>query len=321
MQPLITVIIPVYKVEKYLRKCIESVLSQTYTNLEIFLVDDGSPDKCGEICDEYAVKDSRIKVIHKENGGLSSARNAALDVMTGQYLVFVDSDDWIPDDSLQTMYDALIRSGADMAIGNIISVTESGETYVQYCPSEIEMVESGKEIFNTMNQPCASNRLYKAKLYENIRFPDGKLYEDAFVYHHILEKVNTLVFSGKPNYYYLKRNSSIMRSPYTSKNMDVLEAVVDQADTLDRNGLHEIAMEKRMFLYSQLAVSYAFLNKADSAGIRRRNEFAEIYKQAYPELMSYQKGNIKQQIRLFSLRYFPKIHTLLWGKKMPFGLG
>ncbi len=319
--PEISVIVPVYKVEKYLDKCVKSILNQTFGDFELFLVDDGSPDRCPEMCDEWAKNDSRIKVIHKKNGGLSDARNVALDVMTGKYVCFVDSDDWIPDDSLQTMYDAIIDSGADLAIGNMIGVTEDGETFKQYWPAEEKKVETGKNKFYSMNQPCAQNRLYKSYIFQTLRFPVGKLYEDAFVFHHILENVESIVFTGKTNYFYLIRSNSIMRNKYTVRNMDLIEAVIDQADTLDKNEMHEMAMEKRMFIYSQLSAAYAFLDKSDTVAIKRREEFVQVYKRIYPELMYYQKSNNKQRIRLFLLRYFPELHTLVWGRKMPISLG
>ena len=132
--PQISVIVPVYKVEKYIHKCVDSILAQTFTDFELWLVDDGSPDHCGAICDEYAQIDTRVKVIHKKNGGLSDARNAALDVMNGKYIFFVDSDDWISEDALEIMYSALERTGAKVATGNIVSVREDGTEQALYSP-------------------------------------------------------------------------------------------------------------------------------------------------------------------------------------------
>ena len=117
MEDLITVIVPVYKVEKYIRKCIESIINQTYKNIEIILVDDGSPDDCGKICDEYAKKDNRIKAIHKENGGLSDARNKALDLTNGKYVIFVDSDDYIEKNAIEYLYQLMQKYNTDIAIG------------------------------------------------------------------------------------------------------------------------------------------------------------------------------------------------------------
>ena len=122
---LVSIIVPVYKVEKYLDKCIESIVGQTYENLEIILVDDGSPDNCPAMCDRWAEKDSRIKVIHKENGGLSSARNAGLDACTGEYIYFLDSDDYIAENCIEMLFNTIISDGSDMCIGNLMSVDES----------------------------------------------------------------------------------------------------------------------------------------------------------------------------------------------------
>ena len=116
-QPLVSIIVPIYKVEPYLRRCLDSIVNQSYTNLEIILVDDGSPDNCPQICDEYASKDNRIKVIHKKNGGLSDARNAGLDICKGEYISFVDSDDWVDEKYIETLLDLAIKENVDIAIG------------------------------------------------------------------------------------------------------------------------------------------------------------------------------------------------------------
>ena len=141
MNELISVIVPVYKVEPYLRRCIDSIISQTYHNLEIILVDDGSPDNCGAICDEYAEKDTRVRVIHKSNGGLSDARNAGLDIMTGDYVAFVDSDDWIDKQHLSSMY-ALVNGGADIAVSDVRRIL-TDETEI--CRSYFAQAACGRE--------------------------------------------------------------------------------------------------------------------------------------------------------------------------------
>lgn len=129
--PLISVIVPVYHVEKYLTKCVDSICSQTYDNLEIILVDDGGDDMCPSICDEYKKIDSRIKVIHKKNGGLSDARNAGLDIATGQYLYFVDSDDYIDDHTIEFLYASIVANGSDIAVCEYVRVSEDGEKYTK----------------------------------------------------------------------------------------------------------------------------------------------------------------------------------------------
>ena len=184
MNDLISVIVPVYDVERYLARCIDSILAQTYQNLEIFLVDDGSPDRCGEICDAYAEKDNRIQVIHKKNGGLSDARNAALDICTGEYISFVDSDDYVSDDFIETMHHAIKDYQAKLAVCGIMKFDESGKISVDYAPSDTEKCVSGEEMVEmTIWRPAAWNKLYHRSLFEGIRYPFGKLYEDLFVYH------------------------------------------------------------------------------------------------------------------------------------------
>ena len=145
MEPLISVIVPIYKVEAYLRDCVDSILAQTYRNLEVILVDDGSPDNCGAICDEYAEKDSRVTVLHKVNGGLSDARNAGMAACGGEYLMFVDSDDWLAEDSVATLYELICRTGAELAIGGRERV-EDGSGAVLH--SEFD----GTETVHTMNR-------------------------------------------------------------------------------------------------------------------------------------------------------------------------
>ena len=166
MEDLITVIVPVYKVEKYIRRCIESIINQTYRNLEIILVDDGSPDDCGKICDEYAKKDNRIKVIHKENGGLSDARNKALDLANGKYVIFVDSDDYIEKNAIGYLYKLIQKYNTDIAIGLVNSIYD-GEKNSILKNKESNIKVYNKEqaletmLYNTEFTNMACNKHYK----------------------------------------------------------------------------------------------------------------------------------------------------------------
>ena len=237
---LISVIVPVYKVEKYLRKCVDSILVQTYKNLEIILVDDGSPDNCGKICDEYAAKDSRIKVIHQQNGGLSAARNAGLDIATGEYIGFVDSDDYIAPDMYEKLYEALKKAGADLAVCNFIYV-DSGGNDLKYYPPYPSKIYKGKDIMRLFAESdCVCfvttvNRLYKKQLFFNLRFEIGKTNEDEFIAHKIFCQCNTVVFIENTFYYYLKREDSIMGSPVTIKRADGVEAIYNRLQYLKEN--------------------------------------------------------------------------------------
>ena len=214
MEDLISIIIPVYKVEKYIYKCIDSVLNQTYKNLEIILVDDGSPDKCPEICEEYAKKDNRIKIIHKKNGGLSDARNAGLKVATGKYIGFVDSDDYIEKDMYQVLYNNIIKTNSDISIVNLKEVKENEiiENNVKDEQNTIEYtkLEGLKKLIENKIKSYAWNKLYKKEILNNIEFPVGRKMEDLAVMHKIFEKANKIVYTDKIEYYYLQRGDSIL---------------------------------------------------------------------------------------------------------------
>lgn len=223
----ISVIVPVYKVESYLHKCIDSILNQTYTNLEIILVDDGSPDRCPAICDEYAEKDQRIRVIHKKNGGLSDARNAGLDIMTGDYVAFVDSDDWIEPDMYETLIASLCMFNADMAFGGVADDLEQNGTV-----TEVKTSNYGEKPFSE-NKLAAMKRyfygswaawdkLYKAELFDEIRYPLGEINEDEAIVLQLLEHCEIVCYTNKVFYHYIRRmdGHSITTSSFSVKKLD-----------------------------------------------------------------------------------------------------
>lgn len=234
--PLVTVIVPVYKVEKYLGKCVDSILNQTYSNLEIILVDDGSPDNCGALCDNYAIKDKRVIVIHQENKGLSEARNAAIDIASGEYITFVDSDDWIDLNFIEYLSNLLIKEKAQIAVTSLINVFEDGTT--QKNTNESSLIKLNKiealscYLFNGYLTPCACGKLYKKDLWDNIRFPAGKLFEDQFTIYKVLEKAETVIFYPNDFYFYLKREGSIGHTLFSKKSYDLYEAINIQHDYL-----------------------------------------------------------------------------------------
>ena len=225
MKDLISVIVPVYKVEQYLDECVASIVAQTYPNLEIILVDDGSPDRCPEICDVWAQKDKRIKVIHKFNGGLSDARNAGLELASGEYIAFVDSDDWISPDMYVTMHKAMREANADICSCGIV------EAYPEYQQSRNlpELVGDSEEILqllyaDTLYPVMAWNKLYHSEHWKNLRFPTGKICEDAFTTYQLVDKAEKIVQINTPLYFYRIRENSIMTSAFSRKRMDEEEA-------------------------------------------------------------------------------------------------
>lgn len=222
---LISVIIPVYKVEDYLEICIKSVIKQTVTDLEIILVDDGSPDQCSKICDLWAHKDSRIKVIHKENGGLSDARNAGLNVAQGKYISFVDSDDWIAPNMYEIMLKALEKEQADICACGIMGCYPSKNVPMPVCP----IVGDSKSIFSMLYSEAlypvaACNKLYKRKCWSELRFPKGKICEDAFTTYRLIDQAKRIVQIENVLYFYRIRPNSIMTAKFRTQRMDEEEA-------------------------------------------------------------------------------------------------
>ena len=229
MDALISVIVPIYKVEAYLPRCLDSIVNQTYRNLEIILVDDGSPDGCGAICDEYAKRDARIRVIHKKNGGVSSARNAGLDIMRGEYLMFVDPDDWISQDAVQVLYDRLIQDGSDMAVGKHTDAYEDGTQNDSFCKWMKDAYYSVHEFIGRKTDshyiPVSSwGKLIKSDVYINIRFPEVRHAEDLMVFPVVLENMNKISTVDYLVYYYFQRENSMTHSMNEDARKECLQA-------------------------------------------------------------------------------------------------
>lgn len=230
MPQLISVIVPIYKVEAYLGKCVESILNQTYANLEIILVDDGSPDGCGRICDGYAEKDSRVTVIHKENGGISSARNAGLDICKGAYISFVDSDDFISPYFIEVLYNSLRTTGSEIAsVMRGVDFTDAGEGEVQLIRNaadcSVTAVTSREAIRRMMYQRIPNGapwRLYDRRVFETVRFPENCIFEDAATTHRAFMGAERIALTDAPIYAYRHRPGSIIRSAFTPSKLDCI---------------------------------------------------------------------------------------------------
>lgn len=222
---MISVIVPVYNVEQYLDRCVNSIIHQTYRDLEIILVDDGSPDQCPQMCDEWSKKDNRIKVIHKKNGGLSSARNAGLDIASGDYIAFVDSDDYIDNQMLELMLDAAERNNAPVVCCGRIRVTTSTKVEMFTLPQEKIFTgeEAIKEIFlSRAVEEAAWDKLYRAEIFANRRFPLGEINEDIVQTINILGSCDRIVHVGRALYYYCENYGSITKSGYNKNKAVVL---------------------------------------------------------------------------------------------------
>lgn len=218
--PSISVIVPVYKVEKLLHRCVDSILYQTFNDFELILVDDGSPDNCGKICDEYAKNDRRVRVIHKENGGLSSARNAGIDIAYGNYFCFVDSDDMIHPQMLSLLFSSIKKHDADVVSTRYITFSKNipiFESIEQVRESVLQREDFLNQLYPEHFEQIgisAWGKLYKRNLFEQIRYPEGKIYEDLHIYLSLLQLCQKIVVLDKPMYCYFLGNISITKSNY-----------------------------------------------------------------------------------------------------------
>ncbi|MGL5933460.1 MAG: glycosyltransferase family 2 protein [Cetobacterium sp.] len=223
MNPKISIIVPVYKVEKYLAKCIDSILAQTFKNFEVILVNDGSPDRCGEICDEYAKKDNRIKVIHKENGGQASARNIGLDIAKGSYIGFLDSDDWIEPTMYEVLYELSINNNSEISIVGTRLISSKKDIQVD----DFELVKiftrerAMKEVLSGKYfNEVVWGKLFKKELFNDLKFKEKIKYEDTDFLYKVIDKANSLSYSSSKLYNYLIREGSTMDLAFKEISID-----------------------------------------------------------------------------------------------------
>ncbi|MCI7737040.1 MAG: glycosyltransferase [Clostridiales bacterium] len=238
--PTISVIVPVYKVELYLRRCIDSILGQTFTDFELILVDDGSPDNCGAICDEYAQKDLRVHVIHQENRGVSAARNAGIDWAfahsDSEWISFVDSDDWVHPKMLECLMNATMEHNVMLSVcgyvetdGEVPEIQAAQLDAQTWFPENFFILKNGNAIIPW-------GKLYKKRLFEKQRFPEGRIHEDEFATYKVLFACRSIAAISAPLYYYFKNSDSITKSGWTPKRFDKLDALDEQADFFRMNG-------------------------------------------------------------------------------------
>lgn len=245
--PLISVIVPVYRVEKYLERCVKSILSQTYKNLEVILVDDGSPDQCPAICDACAEKDARVKVIHQENKGLSGARNAGIDAASGEYLAFVDSDDYVSPHFIEELYQLLQDTGC--AIGQCRFSYVKGDGLVEESDSAF-CIYRGESLMEQLYGPeekatcfvVAWNKLYRAELFKEtgIRYPEGRIHEDEATTYRLFHEAKKLAFLDRALYGYYTENGGSITSVFSAKRLQWLTAHEERIAFFKKNGYEKL---------------------------------------------------------------------------------
>lgn len=299
METAISVIVPIYRVEKFLPQCIESVLNQTFTDFELILVDDGSPDRCPEICDETAKRDARVRVIHQANAGLSAARNAGIEVAHGEWLGFVDSDDYIAPQFYEKLYQTAQRTDTDCVMCSVQNVDESGKPIDSALMRVADEVKTGQEVLRKIGRDdvtpylTAWNKLYRRKLFNTLRYPSGRQNEDVFVFAELFCQVQRAACVAEPLYFYRKRIDSIMNSAVTLRNLDEMWAYVNCFEHLQQDDEESILKEteKRVFakltgVYYRVTEEDRYSNKMKQAKKAQWNIAMRLMKQGRLDLRS-----------------------------------
>ena len=306
--PLISVIVPVYNVEKYLNRCVDSILAQTFTDFELILVDDGSPDNCGKICDEFAKKDNRITVLHQENSGQAVARNNALNIAKGSYIAFVDSDDFINRKYLEILLEALIKSESDISI---CDMTRDMDCFEFNSQSEFDVIEYNKHDFllsiyddawsRTMG-PCC--KLFKRCLYDELRFPAGKKFEDVMLMHKVYFSAERFVYINVPLYFWFQNiDSTSSQRKDASSLLDREEAIRSHMDYYPPE-YEDVNLAARRFYLNQMhsmlwQLDHDFVQNDTTKKVRRFfDKQAKKYYRKYKNLCS-----IEEQKRIYYYLY------------------
>lgn len=303
----ISVIIPIYNVEKYLKRCIESIIKQTYSNLEIILVDDGSPDGCAKICDEYKNKDERIVVIHKKNGGLSDARNAGLKVATGEIISYIDSDDYVDLDMYEKMTKAMEEKNADIVVCGTNIDYEDGHTKVK-CEKE-EKSFNREEALIELNSfksfdMAVWNKLYKREVVDKIEFPVGKKSEDYFVMYQYFARAKKVVIINQAKYHYFQRSDSISRGKNVTH--DYIEGSKSQKEFFEKNFPDLNYVGNTAYAFSYIATYNRYIKNE----LKMTNEMKKEFKKEVRKYLKDINGNShisrskKIQATLFSYSLF-----------------
>lgn len=271
----ISVIVPVYKVQKYLQHCIESILAQTFEDFDLILIDDGSPDDCGKICDRYAEIDKRIYVIHQQNRGLSAARNAGIDWSyqhsNSKWLTFIDSDDWIETRYLEVLYNVALTCNVDVSICAYHKVSKRTRNDLPACLAESGTKWNPEDFYVQYreNATVAWGKLYNKRLFEAFRYPAGKLHEDEFLTYQILFGQDNIGVTKEKLYYYFINETGIMKSQNIDKRLDAIDAFRQQINYFENNYFEKA---QKSSVYSYFGMLCYWINEIKESGSKRISE-------------------------------------------------
>lgn len=306
MDNLISIIIPVYNVEEYFQRCIDTVINQTYKNIEIILVDDGSTDNSGKLCDEYAAVDNRIKVIHQVNKGVGLARRAGMEGASGKYVGFVDPDDYVDERMFEILYKDISESGSDIAVCTSYRVELSGEKNLYFAKLKDKQIFEGENVFIMYLQDYFSsqltNKLFNIKLFENIAFSNKRIGEDAEIVFHLFYNTKKIIYNPKALYYYIKRDNSITESNKkhnTEILYDIYYIYVDRFNFLKQNVPHLLKYYITGFSKALFSMYETLLFDANYDDLK--NKILEELRLNKDLIDKYCKLKFSKKIKLWSL--------------------
>lgn len=315
--PLISVIIPVYNVEKYLHRCLDSVIAQTYQNLEIICVDDGSIDESGRICNQYAVRDARIKVIHQENQGLSAARNRGLDAADGEYIAFVDSDDYILEGMYKKMLDKLLDYSVDLCVcqwqyefsdGRQVVKKKNIDPTIYGCKTSLEFArflyrgnyENGVVV-------AAWNKLYRRALLDKIRF-EGRIHEDEAFNGRIMAKNISVYVMEEQFYVYAQNGDSLTNKPFSANKFFFLDVLAERRELFKSDAF--IRQETEL-LYCNMYIEYCLRARKDGVAVSHPERYRQIFRKMFSSLRREGKANIKFRLRMMLFSFSPSLYRFI----------
>lgn len=310
---LISIIVPIYNVEKYLKKCIESIINQTYKNIEIILVDDGSPDNCGKICDEYSQKDKRIIVIHKKNGGLSDARNKGIDIAKGDYLTFIDSDDFVNIDYIEKLYNSIKLNNTKLAQCGISKVNENNEI-IEKLNYDENYIKTSHEILNELygkhliENVVVWNKMYAKELFRNIRFPVGKIHEDEFTTYKIFYSVDRISLLSDCLYNYRQTNESIIGKKFNKKRLNLLDALEERMDFFKNRNEIDLYEKTLKFYIEQLRLYYIKVKKYIENSKEIQQDIKRKYKIEHKKFMKIKDKTFKEMLKTKIFYFCPNLY-------------
>ena len=315
--PMISVIVPVYKVEKYIHRCVDSILGQTFRDFELILVDDGSPDNCGAICDEYAVKDRRIQVIHRENGGLSAARNAGIDWAftnsNSEWLTFIDSDDWVHPEYLERLLNAALENHVAVSVCGY--VTTGGEEPDITASEMTPQIWAPEDFYveHNVNAIVAWGKLYCKDCFETVRYPVGRIHEDEYVTHEFLFREKKITVIAAPMYFYFENTTGITQSQWNVKR---LFGVIGCERQMIYMKCHGYKKGYRHAVRKYVSAIYGYMKKLEQSDLEERRKYIAALRRKLRHTLLLNRKLMTFEENIWFYEYaFPKTMWCYWAVK------